>query len=89
MASLNNPGVNAAALLRKIEEYPDSDNFRMTPTEAAAYIPMSIGALAQLRYMGHGPKFMKPSGRIVLYRKGDIDNWLESSVRTSTAEVVR
>ncbi|MFT9008615.1 MAG: hypothetical protein ABF489_02475 [Bifidobacterium sp.] len=73
-------------LQRRIESNSDPDNIRLTIEEAEAYIPMSHGQLAQLRYTGQGPKFLKPTKRTVLYRKGDIDAWLEASVRTSTVE---
>ncbi|PWG63848.1 hypothetical protein DF196_09990 [Bifidobacterium callitrichidarum] len=59
----------------------------MKPEEAAVYIPMDKGQLAQLRYTGNGPKFLKPSGRTVLYRKGDIDDWLNGSEQNTTHEV--
>lgn len=56
--------------------------------EALCLLPgISKGHLAQLRYTGKGPKFYKPTPRTVLYRKSDILEWLESSARTSTAEV--
>ena len=42
--------------------------------------------LAQLRYTGDGPKFYKPTGRMVFYKESDIIAWLEASVRTSTVE---
>jgi hypothetical protein len=47
---------------------------------------MGIQHLAQLRYTGKGPKYLKPTPRTVLYRKADIDDWLNGSVCTSTAE---
>lgn len=60
----------------------------ITADEALSLMPgMTKGHLAQLRYTGKGPKFYKPTQRTVLYRKSDILEWLESSARTSTAEV--
>lgn len=41
---------------------------------------------AQLRYTGRGPKFLKPSPRLVLYRWADVLEWLESSERTITGD---
>lgn len=64
----------------------DANDIRFTIPEAAAYIPMPRGQLAQLRYKGKGPKFLKPTKRTVLYRKRDIDEWLNQSEHTSTAE---
>lgn len=56
--------------------------------QALSLMPgFSKNHLAQLRYTGKGPKFYKPTPRTVLYRKSDILEWLESSARTSTAEV--
>jgi hypothetical protein len=45
----------------------------------------TVGYLAQLRFTGRGPKFLKPSPKVVLYRESDIITWLESSERISTA----
>ncbi|MFE7719590.1 helix-turn-helix transcriptional regulator [Nocardia rhizosphaerihabitans] len=55
-----------------------------TPREVAAYTGLTEPALAQLRYLGRGPKFLKITGRHVRYRWEDIEAWLESSTRQST-----
>lgn len=73
-------------LQQKFKESPSPADVRLTIPEAEAYIPMNRNQLAQLRYTGRGPKFLKPTKRTVLYRKGDIDKWLKDSERTSTAE---
>lgn len=70
----------------RVSNAADPDDLRFTVSEASAYIPMPKGQLAQLRYTGKGPRFLKPTARTVLYRKGDIDEWLNASVRTSTVE---
>jgi hypothetical protein len=60
----------------------------ISPREAAALIPgMSVSNLAQLRFSGKGPKFLKPTPRTVVYRERDVVEWLEASERTSTAAV--
>jgi len=60
----------------------------LTPSEAAALIPgMTVVALAQHRYRGTGPVFLKPSPRMVLYRRADVVAWLEGNERISTREV--
>lgn len=46
---------------------------------------MTTGNLAQLRYTGRGPKFLKPTSRTVVYRESDVIEWLEASERSSTA----
>jgi hypothetical protein len=42
------------------------------------------GYWAQLRYTGKGPRFFKPTPRIVLYQETDVDEWLEASAQTQT-----
>jgi hypothetical protein len=43
--------------------------------------------LAQLRFRGTGPKFLKPTPKTVIYRRADVIAWLEASERSTTAEV--
>lgn len=74
-----------AALMQRIAATSDPDNLRMTIAEAASYIPMNEGQLAQLRYSGNGPSFLKPTPRTILYRKGDLDEWLNNSTQITTA----
>ncbi|GAA2171121.1 hypothetical protein GCM10009846_03860 [Agrococcus versicolor] len=58
----------------------------LTPLQTCALIPgMTKGHLAQLRYAGTGPVFLKPTPRTVLYRRRDVVAWIEASERTSTA----
>ena len=60
----------------------------MSPKEVAEMIPgMTVGILAQLRFKGRGPRYMKPSAKVCVYEKRDIIEWLESTKRTSTVEV--
>ncbi|MGF6821928.1 hypothetical protein M2317_000814 [Microbacterium sp. ZKA21] len=62
----------------------------LTPAQAIEVIPgMTVAHLAQLRFTGNGPKFLKPTPRKVLYRRSDLIAWLEASERTSTAEAAR
>ncbi|WP_226531355.1 helix-turn-helix transcriptional regulator [Microbacterium paraoxydans] len=58
----------------------------LTPAQACDLVPgMTVGHLAQLRFTGKGPKFLKPTPRTVLYRTVDVIAWLESSEQSSTA----
>lgn len=60
----------------------------LTPDQVCELVPgMTRSNLAQMRFTGKGPRFMKPSPRVVVYRRSDIIAWLEASERTSTAEV--
>lgn len=59
----------------------------LSPKELAARIPgMTVGNLAQMRFRGDGPKFMKPSPKVVIYDWADAVAWLESTKRDGTAE---
>lgn len=61
----------------------------LAPQEVAEMIPgMTVANLAQLRFKGQGPRFMKPSARVVVYDREDVIAWLESTKRSGTAEVV-
>lgn len=58
----------------------------LTPDQLCLKIPgTTVGYWAQLRFTGKGPKFLKPSARKVLYREGDVLDWLEASERQGTA----
>ena len=54
-----------------------------TPGEVAEYLRSSVARLAQLRYMGRGPKFIKV-GRKVLYRWSDVSEWLDRNTMQRT-----
>ena len=59
-----------------------------SPKEVAAAVPgLTVANLAQLRFKGEGPKYMKPSARVVVYDWRDVTDWLESTKRTGTVEV--
>ena len=57
----------------------------MRPPEAARYLTLSVQRLAKLRLEGGGPRFAK-IGRSVLYRRTDLDLWLQLRTRTSTSD---
>lgn len=56
----------------------------MTTSEVAEYTNTSVSHLGQMRHRGQGPKWIKFSTKKVLYRKSEIDSWLEANVRTIT-----
>ena len=56
-----------------------------SPAEVATALHTTEAALAQMRYKGSGPKFVKV-GRRVLYRWSDVTQWIASSVRVRTDE---
>jgi hypothetical protein len=47
-----------------------------TPAEVAGYVRTTTAALAQDRYKGNGPKYIKRGSR-VLYRWSDMLEWLD------------
>lgn len=47
-----------------------------TDKDFAEFASISVGQVAQMRYTGHGPKFVRITGRKVRYRWDDIDVWI-------------
>ena len=56
-----------------------------TPTEVAEYLHTTTAALAQDRYKGTGPKFIKRGSR-VLYGWRDVLEWLDRNTFQRTDE---
>ena len=54
-----------------------------TPAELGERFGMSVPALAQMRYRGTGPRFIK-FGKQVRYRESDIQAWLDQQTRDRT-----
>ena len=48
------------------------------PAAVAEYLGLPLNTLAQWRYLKKGPSFIK-SGRLVRYRKEDVDAWLAAN----------
>lgn len=57
----------------------------LTPAEAASYLGLSAGTLANFRCTGEGPAFHKVA-RFVRYDREDLRNWMRSRRYRSTAE---
>ena len=53
-----------------------------TPEEVAKALHTTTASLAQMRYRGEGPKFVRVGRRRVLYRWVDIEEWLAASTCT-------
>lgn len=49
-----------------------------TPAQVSKYLHTTVDALAQKRYLGNGPKFIK-LGHSVLYRWSDVLEWLDNN----------
>jgi predicted DNA-binding transcriptional regulator AlpA len=63
-----------------------TEHRRLSGTEAARYLGISASTLSKLRVFGGGPKFHK-LGRRVVYDTRDLDGWLDTRRRASTADV--
>jgi excisionase family DNA binding protein len=50
----------------------------------AEILNVPVATLANWRYQGRGPRFVKV-GRHVRYRRSDVEAWLERNARESTA----
>lgn len=72
-------------LQAKLSTAVNPDDLLMTPEEVAAYTGMSVQALAMMRHRRQGPSFTRPTPRTMLYRKRDIDDW----VNEGRVEIVR
>ena len=57
-----------------------------TPRQVAECLHTTEQGLAQMRYRGQGPRFVK-AGRKVLYRWSDVNAWLEANVHEQTGVV--
>ena len=58
-----------------------------TPAEVAEALHTTTASLAQMRYRGVGPKFVRAAGRRrVLYRWVDVEQWIAESVHVRTGE---
>jgi predicted DNA-binding transcriptional regulator AlpA len=53
------------------------------PQQVADYLQVPVKTLAQWRYIGTGPRFVR-IGRFVRYRWADVEKWLAAQSRTST-----
>lgn len=51
----------------------------------ARYLGKSVATVAQLRYLGTGPKFLRV-GRSIRYRASDVEAWLHENTHTSTTD---
>ena len=58
----------------------------LTPAEAGEQLGLTPAALAQLRYTGGGPCFIKLTAKAVRYRQSDLDSWIAAKARSSTRD---
>jgi excisionase family DNA binding protein len=51
---------------------------------AAKLLGVSVRTLERHRITGTGPRFAR-LGRLIRYRRSDLDDWVQASLRTSTS----
>lgn len=54
---------------------------KLNNEEAAAYLSVSKNTLANWRSAQSGPKYYKPTEKLVYYFKEDLDAWIKSRER--------
>lgn len=57
----------------------------LTATEAADFMRIKPNTLAKHRMAGDGPPYIRQSARKILYRRTDLEAWLNKRVFQSTA----
>lgn len=62
----------------------DKQPMLLTPQEVSEWTGLSMGALAQLRYKGTGPNFVKLTPKTVRYFRDQVEAWIDASVRSQT-----
>ncbi len=55
-----------------------------TAAEVAEYLGTTVGQLAQQRYHGTGPRFVRIGARRVMYRWSDVEAFLDEQTYVST-----
>lgn len=55
----------------------------VTADAVAEYLDVTPAHLAQMRYMGRGPQFIK-FGAKVRYRMSDVDDWIDAQTKTQS-----
>lgn len=63
-----------------------NDDPLLKPGEAAEYLRTTPAHLAQLRHRGIGPRFLRLSPRLVVYKLSALNAFIEAAERTSTRE---
>ena len=71
--------------MEKTQETLDQRATTVSPSDAAKRLGLTVGTLANLRYRGGGPAFIRVGNRI-RYRLSDLAAWLDKRVRTSTSD---
>lgn len=66
----------------------DSNDEWLTLSDAAALMHMTRAAIAQLRYRGLGPTFYRLSAKTILYKRSEVERWMESRACSRTDDIL-
>lgn len=66
----------------------DERTLTLSPEEAARRVGLEASTLANYRWSGRGPRYLK-LGRTIRYRLVDIERWLDEQTRSSTSDTGR
>ena len=55
-----------------------TENYYMTPVEAAEYLNMGVATLEKWRSLGKGPPYFVFSARAVRYNRQELLDWVDS-----------
>jgi hypothetical protein len=62
----------------------------LSPDEVVAIVPgLTKSLLSQMRYLGGGPPYIKPSPRKVVYAESSLQAWLADREQSSSRAEVR
>jgi predicted DNA-binding transcriptional regulator AlpA len=79
------PGPAAGALPRRCHDRRMPDEY-LTASQLAAELQLSPRTLANWRWSGGGPPFVKVGAGAVRYRRRDVDSWLAKRTYVRTHE---
>ena len=57
----------------------------LTPQQAAKYLGVSEASLRLWRSEGKGPRYFRAGEKLVRYRRGDLDSWIEARLSAPVA----
>lgn len=57
----------------------------LTPLETAEYLKVNHATIVNWRRSGAGPRYITMGPRLIRYRRGDLDAWLDSQAKDSAA----
>lgn len=82
MSKLTGPDLRPSSRAANSDTLPEPP--LLTAEQLAPFLGTSAAQLAQQRFRGDGPPFVRTGSRSVRYRWSDVEAWLEANTRTQT-----